>query len=78
MGHGQKDLSTGQITFYSGKENSQHINAVALILSKMARKTSIEKESMGERLMKARVNCKHTKPPRKPKARKRKALCMKM
>ena len=60
-GEGQKNLNSGHTIMYSGRNDGQHLNGVALILSKKAKATLLEWEPMGERLLRARLNSKYTK-----------------
>jgi len=60
-GGGQRDLSSGHTILYSGRNDGQHLNGVALILSKKTKASLQEWEPMSERLLRARFNSKYTK-----------------
>ena len=60
-GSGRQNLASGHTILYSGRDDNQHLNGVALILSKKAKHTLIEWKPLGERLLKARFNSKFAK-----------------
>ena len=60
-GFGQLTMGTGETILYSGRDDDQHLAGVALILKKGLKKALIEWQPVNERLIRARLNGKHTR-----------------
>jgi len=59
-GQGKKTLNTGHTIIYSGRNDNQHTEGVAIIMKKGLDNTLLEWKPVGERLMKVRFNSKYT------------------
>ncbi|KAL9977333.1 hypothetical protein ACROYT_G014723 [Oculina patagonica] len=61
VGSGMAKERSGHTVIHSGREDNQHTEGAAIILSDKAAKALLELKSLGERLVMARFNSKYTK-----------------